>query len=155
MMVGALVTSIKGETKRAGYSNGGEGLDFAESVGWWAGTSSATPYLAGKCALVRQRFPHFNRFEVYEYMKDHCQDLGDTGEDKLFGNGLFILPTIEEEDDDVEVTKTKILVNNEVKEVKRILYKNENYIRLRDYDDVLGICKVDYDKQKNLPIVKK
>lgn len=143
-----------GEPKRHGYSNGGEGLDFADFTGDWAGTSSSSPWLAGKCALVRQRFPEMNRFEVYDYMKRHCQDLGDPGEDKLFGNGLFILPTIEE-DDDVEVTKTKILVNNEVKEVKRILYKNENYIRLRDYDDVLGICKVDYDKEKNLPIVKK
>jgi hypothetical protein len=154
MMVGALVTSSKDEIKKAGYSNGGEGLDFAESVGWWAGTSSATPYLAGKCALVRQRFPHFNRFEVYEYMKEHCQDLGDTGEDKLFGNGLFILPTIEE-DEEVEITKTKVLVDDKIVEVNRVMVNDENYIRLRDFDDVLGICKVDYDAKKKLPIVKK
>lgn len=53
------------------------------------------------------------------------------------------------------ITKTKVLVNGKIIEVKRVMVNNENYIRLRDMDDVLGICKVDYDKEKNLPIVKK
>lgn len=156
--VGAMymMAGNENDLRRHGYSNGGEGLDFIDFTGDWSGTSSSSPYLAGKCALIRQRYPHLNRFEVYDYMKQHAADLGDPGEDTLFGHGLVILPDdFKEEEEDVEVTKTKILVNNEVKEVKRILYKNENYIRLRDYDDVLGICKVDYDKQKNLPIVKK
>lgn len=152
--IGAVNLMSDGTVSRAGYSNGGEGLDFADFTSEWSGTSFSSPMLAGKCALVRQRFPELDRLQVYEYMKANSIDLGVPGTDTLFGNGLFILPTIEE-DDDVEVTKTKILVNNEVKEVKRILYKNENYIRLRDYDDVLGICKVDYDAKKNLPIVKK
>lgn len=54
-----------------------------------------------------------------------------------------------------KIGKTKILVNNQIIEVKRVMVNNENYIRLRDFDDVLHICKVDYDKDKNLPIVKK
>ena len=153
--IGALGFDAKGGISRHGYSNGGEGLDFADFTADWRGTSFSSPYLAGKCALVRQRYPHFNRFEVYEYMKEHCLDLGDAGEDTLFGHGLVILPDDFKEEEDVEITKTKILVNGEVKEVKRILYKNENFIRLRDYQDVLGICEVDYDKEKNLPIVRK
>lgn len=35
------------------------------------------------------------------------------------------------------------------------MVNNENYIRLRDMEDVLGICDVDYDAEKNLPIVRK
>lgn len=52
-------------------------------------------------------------------------------------------------------SKTKVLVNGKIIEVKRVMVNGENFIRLRDFDDVLGICKVDYDKEKNLPIVKR
>lgn len=52
------------------------------------------------------------------------------------------------------ITKTKILVNNKIIEVKRVMVNDENYIRLRDFDDVLHICRVDYDKEKNLPIIR-
>lgn len=143
------------DLRRHGYSNGGKGLDFIDFTGDWAGTSSSSPYLAGKCALVRQRYPHMDRFEVYQYMKEHAMDLGDLGEDTLFGHGLFILPNdFGEEDEEVEITKTKVLVNDKIIEVKRVMVNDENYIRLRDFDDVLHICKVDYDKEKNLPIVK-
>ena len=157
--VGALGFDSKGQVSRHKYSNGGEGLDFADFTALWRGTSFSSPYLAGKCALVRQRFPHMNRFEVYEYMKEHCMDLGDKGEDSLYGHGLFILPPIKDTpkkgDDDVEITKTKVLVDGKIKEVKRVMVNNENFIRLRDMKDVLGICDVDYDAERNLPIVRK
>lgn len=143
------------DLRRHSYSNGGEGLDFIDLTGDWSGTSSSSPYLAGKCALVRQRYPEMNRFEVYQYMKDHAIDLGDPGEDNLFGNGLFILPDDFGKEEEVEITTTKVLVDENIIEVRRVMVNNENYIRLRDFDDVLGICKVDYDKKRNLPIVKK
>lgn len=149
------------DIRRHGYSNGGEGLDFIDFTGDWSGTSSSSPYLAGKCALVRQRFPEMNRFEVYEYMKQNAEDLGDPGEDTLFGNGLFILPKItgpvkKEEESKMKsvITTTKILVNGEEKTVKRVMVDDENFIRLRDMEDVLGIVDVEYDAEKNLPIVK-
>ena len=142
------------DIRRHTYSNGGEGLDFCEFVGDWSGTSAATPFLAGKCALIRQRFPEMDRFEVYDYMVKHCQDLGNQGADNLFGNGLLILPHVEKGDEDVEITKTKVLVNDKIIEVKRVMVNDENYIRLRDMHDVLGICEVDYDAARNLPIVR-
>lgn len=54
-----------------------------------------------------------------------------------------------------KIGKTKVLVNGVIKEVKRVMVNNENYIRLRDMEDVLGICDVDYDAKRNLPIVRK
>ena len=30
---------------------------------------------------------------------------------------------------------------------------NENYIRLRDFEDVLGICDVEYDEVRKMPVV--
>lgn len=157
-IVGALVWR-NGKPVRASYSNGGQGLDFSESVGWWNGTSSATPFLAGKCAVLLQRYPRMTYKEVYEYLKAHVDDLGDKGEDPLYGHGWFTFPPVGEVpkgDDDVpEITTTKVLVDGVIKEVKRVMVNNENYIRLRDMEDVLGICDVDYDAEKNLPIVRK
>lgn len=146
------VGAITDGKNRARYSNGGPGLDFVDYAGKNAGTSFSSPFLAGKCALVRQRYPTMNRDQIYRYMADHCEDLGDIGEDPLYGNGLFVLPELE---DDMEITTTKVLVDGKIKEVRRVMVNDENYFRLRDFDDVLGICTVDYDKSKNLPIIKK
>lgn len=176
--IGALNTDSKGLPKRAGYSNGGEGLDFVDFTGDWAGTSFSSPYLAGKTALIRQKYPNMNRKEVYQYIKDHCVDLGESGTDTLYGNGLLIMPDIDEiygvdkntnassngqsnkgdnmdKEYTVKITSTKVLVNGIEKSVNRVMVNNENYIRLRDFDDVLGVCKIDYDSKKKLPIVKK
>ena len=154
--VGAVNQSKTSDPVRAGYSNGGEGLDFVDFTGIWAGTSFSSPYLAGKCALIRQRFPEMNRLQVYEYMKQNSKDLGETGADKLYGNGLLIMPKIEKEDHSAMksvITTTKVLVNGEEKTVKRVMVDDENFIRLRDMEDVLGIVDVEYDAEKNLPIV--
>jgi len=143
MVVGAC--SLKGDmTAREGYSDYGEGLDFLDFVGGYSGTSFSAPYLAGKCALIRQRFPELKASEVYEYMKQNvCND-------------VLLLPMIEE---DEMVTSTRIkIVKDGIEEtvtVDRILKDGTNYIRLRDFEDVLGICEVDYDAVRNLPIVKK
>ena len=152
--VGAAYITDDG-VKRKTYSNGGIGLDFTDFTGAWEGTSFSAPFLAGKAALLLQRFPNMTRSEMYEYMTQNCVDIGDPGQDILFGNGIFVLPHIEKGDGNVEITKTKVLVNGQIKEVKRVMVNNENYFRLRDFDDVLGVCKVDYDKSKNLPIINK
>lgn len=61
--------------------------------------------------------------------------------------------------DDLEeyemITETKVVVDGKTKKVKRILKDGENYVRLRDMDDVLGICEVGYDADKKMPIVTK
>lgn len=57
------------------------------------------------------------------------------------------------EDDEV-VDKTKVLFNGKEVEVTRIIKDGVNYVKLRDFDDVLGLCDVDYDVDKKLPIIK-
>ena len=57
-------------------------------------------------------------------------------------------------DGDEMITTTKVLSNGEIKEVRRIMKDGENYIRLRDLEDVLGICDVDYDAEKKMPIIQ-
>ena len=51
------------------------------------------------------------------------------------------------------ITQTKVLVNGQEKTVNRILKDGENYIRLRDIEDVLKVADVEYDFLKNLPKV--
>ena len=57
-----------------------------------------------------------------------------------------------EEEDEV-VTETEMIVDGKKKKVNRILKDGENYIRLRDMDEVLGICKVDYDSKEKVAVV--
>lgn len=51
------------------------------------------------------------------------------------------------------VTETKIKVDGKVKTVKRILKDGENFIRLRDMEDILGVVDVEYDPAAKMPIV--
>jgi hypothetical protein len=53
------------------------------------------------------------------------------------------------------ITKTKIKVDGKIVEVNRILYNQENYIRLRDFEDVLGVVDVEYDRVQNIAIITK
>lgn len=55
--------------------------------------------------------------------------------------------------DDEVVDTTKIIINGKVVEVERILKNNTNYIKLRDFDDKLNLCKVGYDSAKQLPVI--
>lgn len=57
------------------------------------------------------------------------------------------------EDDEV-IDKTKVLFNGKEVEVTRIIKDGVNYVKLRDFDDVLGLCDVDYDVDKKLPVIK-
>ena len=56
------------------------------------GTSAAAPYVAGICALVRQRYPEFTPVEVKQYLEFHALDLGAVGKDTVYGSGLVQLP---------------------------------------------------------------
>jgi len=63
-----------------------------------------------------------------------------------------LLPYVDYEDDEM-VNKLKVLVDGKIVEVDAINKNGTNYIRLRDFDDKLGIVKVDYDSVKKLPTI--
>lgn len=154
--VGMVVGACKmkdGNIVRELYSDYGNGIDFVDFTGGFSGTSFSTPYLAGKCALIRQQYPDLSAEQVYFYMKYAAYKVGSIDE---YGSGILLMPALE---GDEMVTKTKIkMVKDGVEtviEVDRILKDGTNYIRLRDFEDVLGICEVSYDPVKNLPIVKR
>ena len=51
--------------------------------------------------------------------------------------------------------KVKLLYKGLEIEVERILVNGTNYIRLRDLEERLGLCKVTYDEQKEMPVISK
>lgn len=54
----------------------------------------------------------------------------------------------------VNIRDIKILVDGTEKTVKAISYGGENYVRLRDFEDKLGVVDVEYDAVKKMPTVK-
>jgi subtilisin family serine protease len=68
-----------------------DGLNTA-SFSRFYGTSAAAPYVAGICALVKQRYPDFTPVEVKQYLESHALDLGTAGKDNVYGSGLVRLP---------------------------------------------------------------
>lgn len=61
----------------------------------------------------------------------------------------------EDDEDDEMVVEKEMLSNGKIVKVKTILKDGENFVRLRDLDDKMGIAKVDYDSVKKLPIINK
>jgi hypothetical protein len=52
------------------------------------GTSMAAPYIAGLVALMRQYNPDASVEQIKNALLQACTDLGDSGEDNAYGNGL-------------------------------------------------------------------
>lgn len=53
------------------------------------------------------------------------------------------------------VDKTRVLYKGLEIEVERVFINGTNYIRLRDLEEKLGLCKVSYDEQKKMPVISK
>lgn len=145
---------LKNRVIRPGNCSVGENIDFAMFQGFAVGTSFASPFLLGMAGLMRCKYSGITQDKVYQYFKDHCQR--DPPEKNIRGGwGVPIMgdPYEEMEGEEVTVTETKIKVDGQIKTVRRILYKGENYIRLRDFEDVLGVVDVDYDAENKMPVV--
>ena len=59
---------------------------------WFAGTSQASPHVAGMAALVRQKLPDATPQQVAQFLKDSAEERGDAGADNTWGSGFAILP---------------------------------------------------------------
>ena len=63
---------------------------FGLNWGFWyyAGTSFASPHVAGIAALVKSIHPDYGPDEIRQVLQDTAQDLGDPGWDARYGHGL-------------------------------------------------------------------
>ncbi len=91
-VVGAVEYSESKGFYRASYSAVGPDIDFMTSPLKWAGTSGASPVLAGMAALIIQRYAGMTETELYNYFKMITQDLHTDGFDHYTGWGIPVLP---------------------------------------------------------------
>jgi subtilisin family serine protease len=58
----------------------------------FAGTSAASPEVAGAAALVKQAYPSYGPDQLQSYLVKHARDLGTPGPDDATGAGELLLP---------------------------------------------------------------
>ena len=73
----------------AGYGNGNKAYKLDGSTFEFQGTSSATPYVAGCIALIKQQLPHLNRYEIYEILKSIAFKVDNSEKSLQYGYGLI------------------------------------------------------------------
>jgi hypothetical protein len=155
-IVGAVGLSDRGIINPKTYTGQGSEVDFAYFTGDQEGTSFATPRLLGVLGLLCSRFGDKTWKELYEMCKVLAKDVDLTGVDIKTGWGVPILHADDDKffgGEDEVVTVTQIKVNDKIVTVKRILKGGENYIRLRDFEDILGVVDVEYDAVNKVPVV--
>ncbi len=62
------------------------------TYGGFGGTSAASPHIAGAAALVKSAFPAWTATEIRACLEAHAVDMGEAGQDSLFGWGRLDLP---------------------------------------------------------------
>ncbi|MFC4410589.1 S8 family serine peptidase [Chungangia koreensis] len=94
------VTAVDSSKQLASFSNYGSTVDIAApgvqilstylngNHAWSSGTSQATPHVTGILALLKQQFPNMTDEQLTEELYKRVEDLGPTGYDVKFGQGL-------------------------------------------------------------------
>ena len=91
LTVGAVHTNLK----PTNYTSVTDDVDFADFTGVWNGTSFSCPYLAGKAALILERYGDMSQTEIFKYFKMCALDVHEEGEDNKTGWGVVVLPKFE------------------------------------------------------------
>lgn len=146
ILVGACGLDKNGKPIRDRYSSVGE-IDFIDFRGFYSGTSFSAPYLTGKAALLVQKYGHqITQEEVYQYFKDHAEDLDAEGKDNYTGWGLPIMGKTE--------TIIKMQIGNKTMDVdgrkvtldqEPIIKNSRTLVPLRAITESLG-AKVEWDE---------
>ena len=73
----------------AGYGDGNEAYNTKGETYSFNGTSSATPYIAGCIALIKQQLPRLNMIEVYDILKENTIKIDNNIKSTKYGYGLI------------------------------------------------------------------
>ena len=73
----------------AGYGDGNKAYNTKGETYLFKGTSSATPYIAGCIALIKQQLPQLNMIEVYDILKENAIKIDNNIKSTKYGYGLI------------------------------------------------------------------
>lgn len=128
----------------------GETKAFTDFMGWNWGTSFSCPYLAGKCALLVQKYGMWITQEhVFQYFKTHVQDLETIGKDIYTGWGIVIMGDIKKEIKLTVGNKTMLVDGMEVELDQAPIQTNDTYrmlVPIRAITESLG-ADVEWDEK--------
>lgn len=139
------------------YGVSGDACDFSMFMGFQSGTSFSAPFLNGMIGLIRCKYGRITQEEVYDYLVEHCEDMGTAGWNPEFGHGLPILG-----DANMEI---KMTIGSKVAYVdgKKVLMEQEPFIMrdtgrtvspVRFVAETLGAEVKWNDKTKEITIIK-
>lgn len=139
------VSSIDKAHKTTSYSGSGEYIDFvasstdveeifnaSASVSKWSGAGYSNAHIASIIALIKTYNKDFTILDVYNTIRNFCEDLGSKGKDNTYGYGFPNFSKIKMSDIDKKMPQiNEINVDNEKWEKsKQISMKASDNIRI-------------------------
>lgn len=139
------VSSVDKELKPTTYSANGDYLDFVasstdvkeifngtSSVSKWSGAEYSNAHVASLIALIKTYNKESTILEVYNFIRNFCQDLGENGKDKTYGYGFPNFTNIKISDvDKIHPELADVTVDNSKWEkTKKIQVKANDNIKI-------------------------
>ena len=138
------VSSVDKSLKTTSYSGSGDYIDFVasstdvkeifnttSSVSRWSGAEYSNAHVVAAIALIKTYNKELKILEIYNIIRDYCQDLGDKGKDKIYGYGFPNFSKIQISDIDKQFPELEIAVDDaEWQKTKNIQIKATDNIRV-------------------------
>ena len=138
------VSSVDKSQNTTSYSGSGEYLDFvasstdvkeifdtSSSVSKWSGAEYSNAHVVSIIALIKTYNKEFTILEVYNTIRNYCQDLGDEGKDNTYGYGFPEFSKIKISDIDKQAPELEATLDDtEWEKSKNVQIKATDNIRI-------------------------
>lgn len=150
------ISSIDKSGNFADYSGKGSYVDFSaystdveeifnktSTISKWSGAQYSNAHIASAIALIKTYHKQYTILEIYNELRNWCNDLGDEGKDELYGYGVPDFSKIQISD-----------IDNEMPEIQEIVYENNTWekskniqIKANDNIRIFGWTVTNSDKE--------
>ncbi len=142
------VASLDRENNIADYSGKGDYIDFAapstdieeifnlnSTISRWSGPEYSNAYIVSSIALIKTYAKDATILDIYNFLRNFCIDLGESGKDLNFGYGVPNFSNIKISDIDKESpTFKEVTIENQTWEVlKQVKIIAEDNIRIKSW----------------------
>ena len=123
------ISSIDKSENFADYSGKGSYVDFSaystdveeifnttSTISKWSGAQYSNAHIASAIALIKTYHKQYTILEIYNELRNWCNDLGDEGKDELYGYGVPDFSKIQISD-----------IDNDMPEIQEIVYENNTW----------------------------